>query len=134
MQEPFEFLNAAMARADHLYLWTHYFDKGVISAHPTVARHFVRKLDRSFDAGERSYRMHARSYLVPEYKGNITGYWEGGLEQITYWIEQDALLDHLRRGGFEDIRIHADTVGDGMPILSLCASRTAEPRVLDPTV
>ena len=125
LQTPFEFLSAAMAKANHLYLWTHYYDEALIRSNQDVARHFVPNLDREFDGGDHSYKMHARSYLMRDYQDNIPAYWEGGLKDITYWIEKDDLLDHLRRGGFDDIQVHAVTDRKGMPIISLCASRSA---------
>ena len=128
LQTPFEFLSAAMAKSDHIYLWTHYYDAEVISAHPTVAQHFVPTLDQEFDGDDHSYKMFARSYMIRNYQTSIPAYWEGGLQDITFWVEKEALLDHLRRGGFDNIHIHADTAGKGMPIISLCASRSASVR------
>lgn len=66
--------------------------------------------------------------MIRNYQTSIPAYWEGGLQDITFWVEKEALLDHLRRGGFDNIHIHADTAGKGMPIISLCASRSASVR------
>lgn len=123
LQDPFEFLRAAMQRSDNLFLWTHYYDTDRIAAHPKVSQYFVPSHDRISTIDGQDYRLHARSYKIGDYLTNIPAYWEGGLKDLTYWIEKDQMLDFLRKNGFGQIKIHADAHLEGMPVLSLFASR-----------
>jgi hypothetical protein len=123
LQDPLAFLRAAMEKTDHLYLWTHYFQADRIGKHPKVARHFKPRLDRLHVENGQEVRLHARSYRIGNYLRNIPAYWEGGQQDITYWLEKEQLIGFLHLHGFTDIKLHADSDLAGMPVLSLCASR-----------
>ncbi|QYZ71413.1 class I SAM-dependent methyltransferase [Neotabrizicola shimadae] len=124
MQDPLGFLSAAAARTDHLFLWTHHFRPELLAQGHAQAQHFRPAQDRQKDWRGRSVRLHARSYRIADYRTNIPAYWEGGQEDLTFWLEREDLLAVLADLGLTRIRIGFDGEMEGaLPVLSLLASR-----------
>lgn len=123
MQEPVDFLSLACDRCHDLYLWTHYFSPGVLQLNNGQEKHFVPKADRKVKFGTTSITLHARSYNIRNYHENIPAYWEGGLDDLTFWLERDTIIELLHAKGFKNIVVHADADINGLPLISLAASR-----------
>jgi predicted RNA methylase len=125
LQDPIVFIERISSMADYVFVWTHYYDSHVMS---TLAngqeRHFVPQLDRFQEHGGRNVALYARSYLIPDYEANIPTNWEGGLEQITFWLSKDDLLWLFENGGMRIISILSDdTSVSGLPTISFLAAK-----------
>lgn len=123
LQEPVKFLELACNTAAELYIWSHYWSGAIDSLRNGQERHFVPGRNKSVEVCGRKCTLHARSYLINKYEENIPMYWEGGPEDITYWLAKEDILFVLESFGFRNVKIHADTELNGLPVISLYASR-----------
>lgn len=124
MQDPLRFVELAASLAPALYLWTHFFDPSVLSLNNGQERHFVPSEDREVVVDGRTLRLHARSYLMRSYHESIPSYWEGGQEDLTYWLEREDLIWAIERSGMKVSAIQAESDVNGLPCISLCAQRS----------
>jgi hypothetical protein len=103
MQDPIRFLTAAAARADSLFLWTHYVDDAAMPPGDPRRGAFVGAEEEVEHLGV-SVRMQPRSYL---------GAWTndtfcGGTHDLHRWINRGSLLALLAAMGLTDQRIWGD--------------------------
>jgi hypothetical protein len=62
--------------------------------------------------------------LLPDYETEIPLYWEGGQEQLTYWLGREDIFWLLEKAGFSIKAIQFDNNEiAGLPAISLLASR-----------
>jgi len=125
MQDPVRFIELAARLAPSIYLWTHIFDERVLRLTNGQERHFVPEHDKRLTIAGRVVVLHARSYLIPAYRESIPRYWEGGQEDLTYWLSRPDLLWLLQQAGLDDINLHVESDVNGLPCISLLACRTA---------
>jgi hypothetical protein len=125
LQNPIDCI-AGMARlAPYAYVWTHYYDHAAMAALGEVQRrHFVPGGDVVRRYGDRDIVLHARSYLIPNYRNEIPAYWEGGFEEISYWLEKDDIVWLFERAGMTVAEIEFDdTTINGLPAFGFVARR-----------
>jgi SAM-dependent methyltransferase len=126
LQNPMHFIECVAGLAPYAYVWTHYFDASAMAALDDVqARHFVPNADVVRRYGERDVVLHARSYLIPDYADNVPAYWEGGLDELTYWLEKDDIVWLFERAGMTIERIEFDDTSiNGLPAFAFVARRS----------
>jgi hypothetical protein len=122
MVEPVRLLEAIAARADAMYLWTHYAsDAAMPKGDPR--RMFISEPDVIECRGVR-VRRYRRSYL---------GAWKeqsfcGGMHDLHHWLERDDILALLAALGFADLSIAHDDPGHrNGPAFSIFARRRPAP-------
>jgi hypothetical protein len=103
MQDPIRFLDAAAARTDSLFLWTHYADESAMPPEDPRRGAFVGQPEIRDHLGV-PVHLYPRSYL---------GAWKdkafcGGMHDLHRWIDKQDLISLLSRLGFNDIRIWGD--------------------------
>lgn len=121
MQDPLAFLTEACRVAKYIYIWTNYYDAAMISE--SQAPNFLEQFDIGSDYRGRQVRLHARSYLLPDY-GNLPLYWEGAPEDRTYWMELDDIRAVLDLNGFDILGMAvAQMDPPGLPCAQIAAGR-----------
>lgn len=123
LQKPINFLCDLLNVSDSVYLWTHFYGESISSLSNGQEKHFVPSLDRSFFFEGVDFSLHARSYLVPNYESSDLGIWQGGLENITYWMKRDQILLLIKMLGFEVVALGDESTVNGLPCFDLVARR-----------
>jgi hypothetical protein len=101
--DPLHLLSLMQAVSDNIFIWTHYFDRAMIQANPTMARHFDLK-QRVFAErlGYRAEYFHRR-YL--QTKGTV---FTGGGDDFSSWMKKEDILGFLTHAGFKTITMGLD--------------------------
>lgn len=118
MEEPIELLDLISKVSDKIFIWTHYYDKDMISKRDELAHKFNPV--SSFDYDGVSYEYSTQSYM--EALG-----WEGfcgGPQPVSKWLTRDSIIKALRQFGFIDIQINFDaTDHQNGPAFAICAKK-----------
>jgi hypothetical protein len=61
--------------------------------------------------------------LIPDYESLTLGNWQGGLEDITYWMEKSQILSLIQLLGFSILAVGDDSTVNGLPCFDLVARR-----------
>jgi len=124
-QNPTDFIGCVARLAPYAYFWTHYYDGAAMAALDDVQRrHFVPGADVVRRYGERDVVLHARSYLIPNYGNGVPMNWEGGLEDVSYWLEKDDIVWLFEQAGMTIAEIEFDdTRVNGLPAFGFVARR-----------
>ena len=125
LQNPTDFITHLPRLAPYAYIWTHYYDSRAMAALDEVQRrHFVPAADVVRRYGTRDVVLHARSYMIPDYGNSVPMYWEGGLDDLTYWLEKDDIVWLFERTGMTIVQIEFDDARiNGLPAFGLLARR-----------
>jgi hypothetical protein len=123
LQDPIRFIERLAAAAPAVYVWTHYFDAPVMAQlRNGQERHFLPEENVVRRYGDGPVTLHARSYLLPDYRNGIPMYWEGGLEQISYWLTKDDIFAAFRRAGMRVAAVEFEnTELNGLPAIGFLA-------------
>ena len=103
MSDPIQLL-ADMARvSDRLFLWTHYFDKGLIEANGAIGPDRFHPPASGVTAGfpHQFYRFNYGAWA--QKKGFC-----GGMAETSCWLSRDTILSALKHFGFTKIEIAHD--------------------------
>ena len=104
MPDPLRFLQAAAARSDALYLWTHYVDVDALPPGDPRRRDWNATRETVTFAGE-PVRLFRRSYL----KANETAQFCGGVFDDHRWMDRNDILKALSALGMTTIAVaHED--------------------------
>jgi SAM-dependent methyltransferase len=123
LQDPVVFLRNLLRVSESIYLWTHFYDESIQTLTNGQERHFIQGLDRAVSSDGLDFDLHARSYLIPDYESLTLGNWQGGLEDITYWMEKSQILSLIQLLGFEILSVGDDSTVNGLPCFDLVARR-----------
>jgi hypothetical protein len=119
MVNPVELLALIARTSDRVYLWTHYYDKGLIAAKPTL----FAKLPSSHVAECEGFRHTLYRY---EYRTALE--WAGfcgGSAPFSHWLSRPDIFACLRHFGLTDIRVAFDEPDHANgPSVALVAMRT----------
>ncbi len=102
MQNPAELIGLITKFANQIFIWTHYYDQGIISANPNLRHKFV-------DSYPASYAGFQHTLYRQEYKKALE--WSGfcgGNTDNSHWMSRDDILACLKHFGFKDIQISFD--------------------------
>ena len=99
MRTPLELLGRLARTSDRIFLWTHYYDAGVIGTDETLSAKFVEDEEQEYDG----YTCTVHKQL---YAGALgwQGFCGGGAE-YSYWTKRADILGMLEHSGFKDIRV-----------------------------
>ena len=121
MEEPIRLLKLMSRATDRLFIWSHYYDQGVI-ANRKELRHKFRPVS-SFEYDGVSYEYSTQSYKdALDWLGFC-----GGSKPVSRWLTRDSVLKALRQFGFSDIQMGADNFDHpdhpNGPAFAICAQK-----------
>ena len=118
MTEPLKMIGLACARADVVFLWTHYYDESVLSRNPDQAHRFGPATELEWN-GFRA-RGHHRSYGAQAWNPLHLG----GKAAFSYWMTKDDIVAAFRHFGHTDITLGPeDLTHPAGPALCLVAKK-----------
>ena len=119
MPDPVDLL-ARLARAcDRLYLWTHYFDAGLVSRRPDVAARFRAPDVRA--VGGFTHTLHPHWYQAARFTPGFCG----SGETHPRWMTRDGILEALRYFAYDRIDIaYEEPAHINGPAFAIAAART----------
>ncbi len=99
MKNPAELIELISKAADKVFLWTHYYDAGVIKNNRSIAGHFSGT--NSLEHAGFKYTGHKQNYYSSVTNANFCG----GTDQYSHWISREDILGCLRYFGYEKLQI-----------------------------
>lgn len=118
MQQPMEVLDLMSRSSDRLFIWTHYFDAGVIAANEAVAKKFGQPQHASYNGFQ--YEFARQSY---EKALDWAGFC-GGPETQSAWLTRDSILGFLQHCGFSSLETAFEHPNHpNGPSFAICAKR-----------
>lgn len=102
MEDPVRLIDLISKASDKVFIWTHYYDKEVISKRKDIAHKFG-------PLASMIYQGSCYDYSVQSYKDSLD--WSGfcgGPKETSKWLTRESIMDALRRFGFDDIKIGFD--------------------------
>jgi hypothetical protein len=124
LQDPIYFIKRISEIAKYVFVWTHYFDREIIGALQNgQEKHFIPSHDKVERHYDRDIELSARSYLLPDYKEEIPMYWEGGSEQITYWLTKNDIIWLFQQSGMRLIAVQSEADVSGLPCIGFLVGR-----------
>lgn len=120
MRDPVRLIELLAARADAIFLWTHYFDETAMPPGDPRRNAFDETVETR-TLGDVAVRLHRRSY----YWAWVDPRFCGGMYDQHYWIEKEHIVAILARLGFDDVRIaHDEPAHPNGPSCSVFARRS----------
>lgn len=123
LQEPVQFLDNLLSSSDAVYVWTHYFSDDISTLTNGQEAHFVQTHNRFSEWNGKQIQLHARSYLIPEYSEREVGVWQGGIEDLTFWMKKSDILHIVENSGFSNVVCGPDSAVNGLPCFDFIAVR-----------
>jgi hypothetical protein len=118
MEEPIRLLKLISKVSDRLFIWTHYYDKGIISNRVELRHKFDPVSSFQYDGISYEYATHS-------YKDALA--WEGfcgGPKKISIWLTRDSIIKALRQFGFADIQFNFEHLDHpNGPAFAICAKK-----------
>lgn len=119
LQDPVLLLDHVSRVTSKLYLWTHYFNREVMTDKVKSGK-FESKME-SVDYGGATYD------LVKQYYEEVLlskARFSGGTEIYSRWMTRESLLDCLKNVGFRNVHVLNDEVNHPHgPAISICAMK-----------
>ena len=118
MEEPVELLKLISKVSDQVFLWTHYYDKNIISRRDDLAHKFNRL--SSFEYDGITYEYSTQSYKKAlDWAGFC-----GGPNTVSKWLTRGSIIKALEQFGFADIKIGFDHLDHpNGPSFAICAKK-----------
>lgn len=104
MLNPVELIQLISKVSDIVFLWTHYYDQGVIQSDPNLAIKFSQIMNS--ENGGFKHTLYKYSYLDAL---NWPGFC-GGSAPYSFWLPKEEILSCLRHFGFRDLRVGFDNL------------------------
>lgn len=123
LQEPVEFLTNLLASSEAVYVWTHYFDDKISSLTNGQESHFVQGKNKQVGWNAHQFELHARTYLIQNYAETDVGVWQGGIQDLTFWLKKSDILQIVAQSGFSNIVCGPDSEINGLPCFDFIAVR-----------
>lgn len=118
MKDPLQLLKLIAKATNKVFIWTHYFDKSIISLNPDIAHKFS-------DLCSVDYEGETFFYSTQSYKKALN--WKGfcgGPATDSIWLTRDSILKALSLFGFVNIVIGFEQLDHiNGPAFALCASK-----------
>lgn len=122
MADPAGFLQKISARANALYIWTHYFDEQAMPPSDVRRTPFSGRVEIK-DVDGSSIRYYERSYN----HANSNPSFCGGMKDRHFWLHRDDIMLLLKKFGYDEVLVQADEPNhSGGPCFSLLARRRSE--------
>lgn len=120
MKNPAELIGLAAKASDRLYIWTHYYDHGIISSNPKLAHKFSGPTAAEYDGFR--HTLYRQDYKAATSQMGFCG---GGAE-YSHWMTREEILACLRNFGFGQVETNFDAPDHpNGPSFSLVAVRDA---------
>ena len=103
MTDPIRLMRAASRVSDILFIWTHYYDRLVISADQEKKAPFRPNLNKTEEFADRHIVLHYRSY-----GGRKGSDFSGGHDEHSYWLVKDDIMHVLNSLGYRRIVVGHD--------------------------
>jgi SAM-dependent methyltransferase len=118
MEDPIKLLKLISRVSERLFVWTHYYDKSVISEIKELSDKFGPVKTLEFDGMQ--YECATQSYKQAlDWSGFC-----GGPKPTSKWLTRESILNALRRFGYTDIQVNFEHVDhQNGPSFALCASK-----------
>ncbi|MGD0280361.1 MAG: class I SAM-dependent methyltransferase [Smithella sp.] len=119
MTEPVRLLELISKTSDNVFLWTHYYDAGVIGNNSTLAHKFSKLKSVVHDGI--SYDYSTQSYKKAlDWVGFC-----GGSQPESKWLTKESIINCLKHLGYADIQISFDDPShQNGPSFAVCAKRS----------
>lgn len=102
MRNPVELIALAAQASDQIFLWTHYYDKAIISKNPNLAHKFPSS--KQVEHCGFRHTLYSQEYKVALNWGGFCG----GSEASSNWLSRDDILGCLKHFGLNNIEINFD--------------------------
>lgn len=119
---PLALLKSISKVSNGIFLWTHFFQDQMLSVlSPDLRSGFVedKNITASLDGFNCLY--HYRSYGIENYSNNIPGYWEGGSQEHSFWLELDDIRTFLDLCGYKNQVLSEISDLNGLPTIMILA-------------
>jgi hypothetical protein len=120
MIDPAELIDLISRVTDHVFIWTHYYDRNIILGNPNIARKFGDVIPA--DRNGFKHELHRQEY------GGETLAWGGfcgGSQPHSHWMSRADIMACLKHFGLGTIRIAFDAPDHpNGPSFALVASRS----------
>ncbi len=117
MTEPLQLLRKLVARANRIFVWTHYFDATAISQRNDA--HLFQGTLMPLEKGASYYGI---KKLYPQQALDWSGF-SGGQEMSAVWMDKDSICRFFTDSGFEINMNFVHPHHPNGPSFALCASR-----------
>jgi len=118
MKEPVKLIKLISEVTDKIYIWTHYYDKEIITNRVELASKFSDVDFFKYDGV--SYEGSTQSYM-----GSLS--WDGfcgGPKPVSKWLTRDSIIKALNKYGFMDIEINFNEPRhQNGPAFAICAKK-----------
>jgi hypothetical protein len=121
-ERPIDLLSQIARHTNRLFIWTHYFDKSVLSNFNKAYFDSAKNQRQMFS--DRMYTLHYRSYLISNPEDNLPLHYEGGQQPFAYWMSLEDIYSVLRSLGFNTFRTQEEGAFSGMPYIGMLAERS----------
>jgi hypothetical protein len=119
--EPLQLLAKVSAATDALYIWTHYYDPGLMDDQEDFP-HFKPRRNSDRSAAGFSCRHHYRAYALGDQ--GVPATWSGGAAPYSNWLERDDIFAFVEHLGFQRIVIRQEVIDHPLgPHVSFLATR-----------
>jgi hypothetical protein len=118
MEEPMELLELISRVSDRAFIWTHYYDAGIISARKELAHKFQAVRSAEYNGIRYEYSLQSYKQAL-DWAGFC-----GGPKPVSKWLTRDSLMEALKRFGFVDLQIAFEATNHpNGPALAICAKK-----------
>jgi hypothetical protein len=118
MKDPLRLLELLAAHTNRLYLWTHYFDRTILSRKKGFTARFREQ--ELVEVGGRSIAIHRHDYLAMLDEKTYCG----GSAEYSKWFTREGLMHALNILGFNEVQVSFDSPDHhNGPALSILAIR-----------
>ena len=118
MEKPIELLKFISKVSDKIFIWTHYYDKDIISNRDDIAHKFSHVKSFEYEGVSYEYSTYAYKDAL-----NWSGFC-GGPKPTSKWITKDSILKALKQFGLVDIQINFDHPDHpNGPAFAICAKK-----------
>jgi len=118
MDDPIRVLDLIASAADKIFIWTHYFDRDLLSRSENFADRFGEMQTASHQGFEYRFAPHAYKQAL-DWSGFC-----GGPQTTSKWLARESIIGFLSRLGFSDIRADLEEPDHpNGPAFAICAQR-----------
>ena len=100
--DPLRFIAKVASISDAIFLWTMYYDEGLLSASQAHAHRVVRPVSADYQGFH--YRLYRYDYMAALWHRKFCG----GSYRYVYWMNRDDILRALEHFGFSSVVIGFD--------------------------
>jgi hypothetical protein len=118
--QPLQMIDLVGKVTSKVFVSTHYYHDSIVSDR-LKARHFMPERDSAVELRGLRVPLHYRSY-----RGGKQAVFSGGIEDFSYWITKDDMLEYFHRVGFSKITVRLDDpVATNGPVIQFLAEKEA---------